>query len=1080
MSSAATATAAAARNKNKNRNRNRPPEDRGPQTRNNNINAIAVTPQSKRKQQPKPKPKHKAAFLRKRSTSTLRTSLDRRMSVDKEIVDELLLVCGVIGTTTSTASASASSSSTDSHDSNDQPSLIPVTDCLNWLQDLQRALRRDDDLYRPISLLLGQWKIVEQKLLPLVVSCKYDTPLVVTVLKILVILTKPLAENTQRAGQMVIDVNHKNKSNNNNNSKNDRDDKAKRAVVEQQIRLRENALAQAEQRMDYKRLVAYWSAGKSSGTRSTSSNKDKPSGSGGSSNNKNGILSVFVSLLAEPLSKSGASRTDADHLTIELVLHLIRNLLSAQPLLNTSPETSRMAARLHQDMIVLLEKELVLEILLVIGQDLELRENAQYNLLVMEILHNLTRAQDPTAVAKSLFVGNTAGGTCGGSSRSGKPPPSSSVLASMRLQEKAQRKTLRGVRHGHFSGTWVRKQADGTKRFVSAVEAVNGNNSSIGSSSSSSSSHGPSRSGSRSSGSSSHSLRSGRQSEPFIGSGRTLKVHTKNPMGAMTHSSGPSAVRAHKTLHKFCERFVADCYGPFAKSLKNEFRRDSQRLEERDKMVFFRLVWFFAQWSRARKTKKTVTDNSGIGKLIITMDVFTFHLVLNAAETYHQQKKPTKLASAVAVYSEMIHLLYRMYHNQDDPTEHDMAIGLIDRLFYHGQDALDPLPKLLARWTPGTSTREYLCDLVEIAHVSLKLLEANTKEGIEFVRSKPANGNGSAASGLVSQKIAKMKMYASTFDVQQYFAKNIVSNRLVTMYTYLMDQYKVNAAVVNHRIVTMFRRLMRFEIATPEVVDDETDDCAAANPNPLGIQRTTLEPMLYNLQVIVVMERILNDSVIRNDASYEPLVQLCTGLMHGFWCAAESNPMLYVECLFQNAGYTPHRFCEAVTNKYVTEELRMMAEREQLAEEQERLVSDETGGAATATATANRDDNDDDDDEAEHEFTGDAVVSPGETAGAETDSPVTTEQEPTSQESSGAEASSVEAETAGEDSSVVSKKQTKKRGLDDDSSDDEAIFGSTTEETQSIAKRRKHVLDDDDDDDDSDDDDKDGDGSKSS
>jgi len=119
-------------------------------------------------------------------------SLAKRMSVDKNIVDELLLVCGVIGTT-----------------ENDTDELVPVTDCLNWLQDLQRALRRDDDLYRPVSLLLGQWKIVQQKLLPLVLHSRYDTAMVLTVCKILVILTKPLAENTVRAGRMVIDTKSK-------------------------------------------------------------------------------------------------------------------------------------------------------------------------------------------------------------------------------------------------------------------------------------------------------------------------------------------------------------------------------------------------------------------------------------------------------------------------------------------------------------------------------------------------------------------------------------------------------------------------------------------------------------------------------------------------------------------------------------------------------------------------------------------------------------------------------------------------------------------------------------------------------
>ena len=114
---------------------------------------------------------------------------DPALSVDKKVVDELLLVCGVIA-------------------SRDEATgkLVPVTDCLNWLQDLQRALRRDDDSYRSISLLLSGWRVVQQKLLPLVLECRYDTPLVLTIVKILVILTKPVSEQAKRAGRLVIDV----------------------------------------------------------------------------------------------------------------------------------------------------------------------------------------------------------------------------------------------------------------------------------------------------------------------------------------------------------------------------------------------------------------------------------------------------------------------------------------------------------------------------------------------------------------------------------------------------------------------------------------------------------------------------------------------------------------------------------------------------------------------------------------------------------------------------------------------------------------------------------------------------------
>jgi len=545
------------------------------------------------------------------------------------------------------------------------------------------------------------------------------------------------------------------------------------------------------------------------------------------------------------------------------------------------------------------------------------------------------------------------------------------------------------------------------------------------------------------------------------------------------------------------------------KSIKNEFRRDSQRLEEKDKIVFFKLVWFFSQWSRASpssRRKGNGDNNEAIGRLIITMDVFTFNLVLTATETFYQQKKNTRLAQAVALYAEMMHLLHSMYTSRDK-TEHEMAMGLIDRLFYHGQDALDQLPKLLSRWTPGTYTREYLCDLVEVAHVSMKLLEANTKRGIDFFQNKQDTVDNNTDKGQFSQKIAKMRKDAADFDVKSYFVRKIVSNQLISMYGYLLDKYKVNAAVVNHRIITMFLRVMRLEIATPDIADAET------SISPLGTRRVTLEPMLYNLQLMMVMERILNDNSVQMDKAFESLINFCTSLMYKFWCAADSNPMLYVECLFQHA--TPHRFCESVTNMYVNDELRMMAERESLREDQlrERMeYGDEddaafNGGLGDDTYV-NADDNDDDDDEAEHEFTGDTLPqsSSSNETGGDDENDATEETENEGKKSSEAQDCMVdsekqedvvftgdtipqssssnemggddekdateETENEGKKSSeaqdcmvdsekqedvVVSKKRN--REVEDDSSDDEGIFAST-EQTQGTIKRSKNVLDD--------------------
>ena len=219
-------------------------------------------------------------------------------SVPKDVLNELLLIFSVIGSTT-TSKSDKPNNLNDPIDTN----IVPVADCLNWLQDLQRALRRDDDSHRPISILLANWKMVEHKLIPLAISCKYDTAIVMTITKILVILTKPMSARSKRAARLIL------------NPK-----KTDSAVIKEQIKLRENAIQQSEMLMQYKKFIVQHDSG-------VRSDNGKRKG-----NPKTSFLSIIVSLLSEPLSRTGSARTDSDHLSIELVLHLFRNLLSAEPL----------------------------------------------------------------------------------------------------------------------------------------------------------------------------------------------------------------------------------------------------------------------------------------------------------------------------------------------------------------------------------------------------------------------------------------------------------------------------------------------------------------------------------------------------------------------------------------------------------------------------------------------------------------------------------------------------------------------------------------------------------------------------
>lgn len=666
--------------------------------------------------------------------------------------------------------------------------------------------------------------------------------------------------------------------------------------------------------MEFKRAVCYFKT-----TASSAASEKK------GSNSNSGVLSVFVSLLAEPLSKSGTARSEQDHLTTELVLHLICNLLSAQPLTLTNDAAKSSAARLQSDFICLLQKELALEVLLVLAAELEQRENAAYNLLVMEILGHLLHGRDPAAVAiadqeqKRHHIKKQLGST---NKATGRPThrPAGSLSQQLR-REKQSLSVIPASRHSHFGGTLVlgkQNQAalgkGGKQQYVSAQMAF----------------HGGRHAGAQAQQQLQPRKRKHKLTEPFIGANRaTAEIQAS--------SSGPAAVRANAVLNNFCNRFVKECYGPTFKSLKNEFRRDSARLEEKDQVVFFRIVCFFCQWwrfSRKQQQRNQKENNasdtslSSIGQLIFTMDVFTFQMVFSAVDYFQQHKKHPALQGTVAVLAEMMQLLLFMFSSTQE-TERIMAAGLMDRLYY-GSEPVDRLPKLLQQWAPATYTSDYLTNLVQITHTTLKLLQANHDIVAKGASAALENAtNDEKDKSKVKDRLAQMRDLATEFDVSAYFLRKIVSNKTVTMYTKLLSQYASNTAVTNHCIISFFLKLSSTVIYQPEDKDDNS-----IPRNLLASKRITLEPMLFNVDVLMTVNTILNDSTIRRDVNFRTLLAFCARFMSNWSDATANNEFLPVEAMVKHV--VPHRYCDLVTNCYVNEELRMIAEKDLLMEESAR------------------------------------------------------------------------------------------------------------------------------------------------
>lgn len=252
--------------------------------------------------------------------------------------------------------------------------------------------------------------------------------------------------------------------------------------------------------------------------------------------------------------------------------------------------------------------------------------------------------------------------------------------------------------------------------------------------------------------------------------------------------------------------------------------------------------------------------------------------------------------------------------------------------------------------------------------MTLRLLDDNGERCLQVVSANESKRPKDA--------VERMNLTASEFDRDHYFTRRFVSNQIVFMYTQLLSQYAVNAAHINRHAVAYFIRLCKFAITTGDGgADLQFDD--ALGKNELAAKEATFEPILYNVGLFAVLDKVLNDANIRDKPEFEALLMFASSFMKRFAQAAETNPMLYVEALFKHP--VPHRFCELSTNLYVTEELRMIAVRDLLLEDQRRYeaqhadeaADEEEGGEAGEGTGGEKASGYDDDEEEELEFNDD-------------------------------------------------------------------------------------------------------------
>ena len=484
-----------------------------------------------------------------------------------------------------------------------------------------------------------------------------------------------------------------------------------------------------------------------------------------------------------------------------------------------------------------------------------------------------------------------------------------------------------------------------------------------------------------------------------LGAGGAEKSRRKNAQTAAFAGPGPASRRldaaALTVLRDFADDFLSK--GGFAqtvKSLKDEFRRDSGRVEAADKPRYFEAVAWFMEYQRCR--------SGDVGKCVVAMDLFSFNLAGAAADEYIQAKKAGPLSAAVGIMAEQVRHLFLLVSGSDDALR-TVGMALMQRVYWDAEPR-DRCIKVVSVWRAGVFTRAHLDAVMDLVHGTVKVLDYCRRKylpELEDLRGDSAtgrsrrkkvrkhSGNTSTCARAASltppprpqlSTTEKHKLSAAEYSVDWYVGK-LLSAGAVKAYATALRNFRDNSDDVNHQIATFMTRVCKLKIGPYKIdFEEEGEEVAAAEENgkdPKGSkppEALTAEPILYSAELMVVYERILSS----NSHKVSELGKLVRTIVRHFAKAAERNPLLYVEGLF-GVGSRWRKFCEMASNVYLDEGALTGEKRGSRGEEDDEDDEDVRGGRRSDR----REDDSDEEDEWDDEGLVEAKAKAGDEDGAQ-------------------------------------------------------------------------------------------------
>ncbi|KAF7726188.1 Topoisomerase 1-associated factor 1 [Apophysomyces ossiformis] len=598
------------------------------------------------------------------------------------------------------------------------------------------------------------------------------------------------------------------------------------------------------------------------------------------------VLEAIVHLVFRPLSVPFRERSERDQTVIRLVLYLLRNL-TAIPDLRVSPSATgdmlRMATMQERLLIRFCESP-IMELLLTMASSSMDADSAEFNVMVLEIVHNILQHVNP----KDVFLGDI--------NKKADNANQTSKL-SLLLEEENDRKRVKSrkepTRHNRFGGSFTLQGWDGSRYVVHNPKAI-------------------------------YSSTNQLIDEKKKPDRRGQKRKERDEIGEYVAYRDSQALIYMKRM---AQSFLESCF--------NDIEREDKKIMEKDHLrLYFTMKWFLEYLAyehaayhsaKERKEKEKQTDIESSSELFLppradvrtaadtsqaistdiektdeplpfdydlvasAMDLRTFLLCLRRLRVSLEDKLWLDVQVGADCFKQMLLTLTAMASSPHE--EYRQLADYIQGNIYHEQSTFDLFIDLIKRYR--NQSLGYLLAVVQLTHVLLKMLEKfSKKQQVMFVRKKKsklrkekadedtAQGDSESDEESAEERRERQIAYREhVFKFESLEAKYATTD-VVRIYCSLLENYSTLKPEILICITTLFHRIM--------------------------VKRKVEHPF-FKLPVLDLFNRILSEyHYLPKSPAMSQLVQFIRYSVRQFFKRANEYPLLFVEALFKTTAVTNH------------------------------------------------------------------------------------------------------------------------------------------------------------------------------